>query len=148
MTRALRSALLGMLLSLALGTTAFAHSYKFGDIEVGHLWGPPPSAANATETNVYGPIMNGGSAADRLLSVTSPLAAKVEFRTGEDEAAAGGTIDLPPGKPVSLASWGVHLRLIGLKQPLKEQDWVPIHLVFENAGEHEAKVLIETQPGH
>ncbi len=134
-------------LLFALGAPAFAHSYKFGNIEVGHLWAPPP-AAGATATNVYGPMMNVGKADDRLLSVTSTLAQKVEFRTGKEEAAAGVSIDLASGKPVSLASWGVHLRLIGLKHPLKVQDWVPIHMVFERAGEHDAKVLVETQPGH
>lgn len=133
---------------IALASSALAHSYKFGEIEVGHLWGPPPSATSATETNVFGPIMNGGAAGDRLLSATSPLAEKIEVRSGKTEAAAPPAIDLPPGKPVSLASWGVHLRLIGLKHPLKEKEWVPIHLVFEKAGAHDAKVLIETTPNH
>ena len=141
------SGLLSAILLFAFAAPAFAHSYKFGDVEVGHLWGPPPSAASATEANVFGPIFNSGASADRLVSVTSPLAQKVEFRTGADEK-AGTAIDLAPGKPVSLASWGVHLRLVGLKHPLKEKEWVPIHLVFEKAGAHDAKVLIESQPGH
>jgi copper(I)-binding protein len=131
-----------------LAAPALAHSYKFGDIEVGHLWGPPTTETNATETDVFGPVMNSGAVADRLISVTSPLAKKVEFRTGKDETALRAPIDLPPSKPVSLASWGVHLRFIGLKHPLKEKEWVPIRLVFERAGAHDAKVLIETQPGH
>jgi len=135
-------------LGVALASSAFAHSYKFGDIEVGHLWAPPTSAASKTETDVYGPIFNSGKSGDRLLSATSPLAEKIEFRTGKDEAAAGAAIDLPPSKPVSLAAWGTHLRFIGLKHPLKEKDWVPLHLVFENAGAHDVKVLIEAAPTH
>jgi len=128
--------------------SAWAHSYKFGDIEVGHLWGPPPSAAKSNEIDVFGPIFNSGVKSDRLLSVTSPLAQKVEFCIGKNEAASAAAINLPPGKPVSLASWGVHLRLIGLKQVLTDKDWVPIHLVFEKAGAHDAKVLIEAAPTH
>ena len=146
--RRIRAGVLAAMLLLATGAPAFAHSYKFGDIEVGHLWGPPPSAAAPTETNVFGPILNAGTNADRLVSASSPLARRVEIRSGKTEAAAGLAIDLPPGKPVSLASWGVHLRFIGLKHPLKEKEWVPIHLVFEKAGAHDAKVLIETAPNH
>jgi hypothetical protein len=151
MTKARKAARVGSVaaaLWIALASSAFAHSYKFGDIEVGHLWGPPTSAATATETNVFGPILNEGTNPDRLINVTSPLAKSVEFRTGKTEAAAGPAIDLPPGKPVSLAPWGVHLRFIGLSRPLKEKEWVQVHLVFERAGEHDAKVLIETQPTH
>jgi len=132
----------------AASAPVLAHSYKFGDIEVGHLWGPPPAAAKPTEINVFGPLMNDGATADRLLLVSSPVAEKVEFRNGKDEGAAAGAIDLSPSKPVSLAPWGVHLRLIGLKHQVKDKDWVPIRLVFEKAGAHDAKVLIETQPGH
>ena len=145
----IKAAALLLPILLACASPALAHSYKFGDIEVGHLWGPPPSPTSASETDVFGPILNGGTTADRLLSVTSPMAQKVVFRTGKTEsAAAGPAIDLPPGKPVSLASWGVHLRLVGLKHPLKEKEWVPIHLVFEKAGAHDAKVLIEIAPTH
>ena len=139
---------IAVILSGASNDRAFAHSYKFGAIEVGHLWGPPAIAKNATETDIFGPVLNSGANADRLLSVSSPLAKRVEFRTGKGEAAVTAPIDLPPGKPVSLAPWGVHLRFIGLKHPLKEQEWVPVKLVFEKAGAHDAKVLIETTPTH
>ncbi len=123
---------------------ALAHSYKFGDIEVGHLWGPPTSG---TETDVFGPLFNAGTAGDALVSVSSPDAAQVDMRDGTNESASGKRIiDLPPGKPVSLASWGIHLRLVGLAHPLKEGDWVPVTLVFKNAGAHDAKVLIEKSP--
>ena len=136
------AAAIGVALSIA-ASSASAHSYKFGDIAVGHLWAPPTTGG---ETDVFGPIFNSGQAGDALLSASSDEAKQVVFRTGTREAAATGAIDLPVGKPVSLASWGVHLRLVGLAHPLKQGDWVPIVLVFRNAGQHQVKALVEKSP--
>ena len=42
-------------------------------------------------------------------------------------------IELPPGKPVKLASGGLHIMLIELKQPLKPGDKVPLTLTVQRA---------------
>ncbi len=43
-------------------------------------------------------------------------------------------IDVPAGKPVKLAPGGLHIMLIGVKQPLKPGDKVPLLLRVEESG--------------
>jgi copper(I)-binding protein len=93
-------------------------------------------------------IRNASKTADKLLSVTSPAAEKVEthvtvkdgdiFRMREVkgyDVPAGGAFELKPG--------GAHLMLVNVRAPLKEGDKVPLTLRFERAGE----VKIELKVG-
>jgi len=76
----------------------------------------------------------------RLVSVTSPLARKVEthvtLKDGDIlrmrevqgfEIPGRGRVELKPG--------GAHLMFIDIKQPFKEGDRIPVTLRFEKAGE-------------
>lgn len=88
----------------------------------------------------YMVISNLGISADRLISVSSPVAERVEIhRTSTDDGTvrmrqvtegvpvpAGGTVEFAPG--------ALHLMLVQLKQPLHAGQSVPITLVFERAG--------------
>lgn len=131
-------------LILALAVPAFGHSYLFGEIAVGHMWAPP---VKASEGDVYGSVLNQGEAGDRLLAASTPVAEHVVFRFG-DESAARAAIPLPPGKPVSFASWGYHLHFTGLARPLEEGESFELTLTFENAGARTVRVVVEPQPGH
>ena len=44
-------------------------------------------------------------------------------------------LTIEPGKIVEFAPGGYHLMLLGLKNPLKQGDKVPVTLKFEKAGE-------------
>lgn len=93
-------------------------------------------------------ITNSGRAAERLVSASSPIAAKVELHSmavvdgvmtmrpivGGVSVPAGGTVELKPG--------GDHLMLMGVSTPLKEGDRVPVTLVFENGEEASVELMV------
>ncbi|WP_224705546.1 copper chaperone PCu(A)C [Devosia aquimaris] len=85
-------------------------------------------------------IENTGSAADRLVSASSPAAADVQIH---EMAMAGDVmkmrqlpdgLELPAGQSIELAPGGFHLMFMGLKQAFVEGESVPVTLVFEKAG--------------
>lgn len=77
--------------------------------------------------------------ADRLVAASSPVAERVELHTHIMEGGIArmrqveGGIELPAETPILLQPGGLHIMLIGLKQPLKEGDTVQIGLTFANA---------------
>jgi len=84
-------------------------------------------------------LRNAGSAAERIVGASSPLAAKVEMhvttREGDVmkmrevtsfEIPAGGSFELKPG--------GAHLMLMGLRKPLQKGDRVQLTLKLESGG--------------
>ncbi len=53
-------------------------------------------------------------------------------------------IALQPGEPVNMRpGGGLHIMLIGLKQPLREGDSFPMTLEFERGGTTEVKVVVQ-----
>jgi copper(I)-binding protein len=52
-------------------------------------------------------------------------------------------IEVKPGAMVTLAPGGLHVMLVGLKQPLKQGDKVPMTLWFEKAGKVEVQLAID-----
>jgi len=88
---------------------------------------------------------------DRLLSVASPVAKKVELHTMEMAGMvmkmrplAG--LDIPAGQPVTLKPGAEHIMLEGLGAPLREGQSFPLTLTFEKAGAREVSVAVE-KPG-
>src|SRR3546814_15473315 len=75
---------LGILLLAPLA--AGAHSYKLGDLMIGHAWAPPSDGGEAA---VYMPILNTGETPDRLVGAASPVAAQVRFRARSEERRVG-----------------------------------------------------------
>ncbi|MBB3149868.1 hypothetical protein FHS21_006325 [Phyllobacterium trifolii] len=135
--------LAGAALILATGG-AEAHSYKLGSIAIGHLWTKPSGSG---ELDIFGPLFNTGSVPDRLISAASPIANEVEFVTEVDGGEQPlGRIELPPGKPVSLASWGAHIALKKLKGNPREGDMVSLTLKFEKAGTIDVEAAVEKLP--
>jgi periplasmic copper chaperone A len=83
-------------------------------------------------------LTNGGKRPDRLLSIASPLAKRVEMH---QTSMQGGVMSmrrldtglpLGPGESVSFAPGGYHLMLVGLTKPLRAGDKVPATLVFSS----------------
>lgn len=153
MTRAAerRRADFGILLFMALGLLAaavgpaLAHSYKQGDIAIGHAWTPPTESDTAA---VYLPILNRGQTPDRLVGVTTPIAREVRIRMEKDgKARWAESVPLAPGKPIALVAWRQHLWLVGLTHPLKAGERFAMTLEFESAGAAEVEVFVEASPG-
>ena len=85
----------------------------------------------------YFTINNNGTSTDRLLSASSPGFNKIEMhetrmadgmmsmnQLREVPVDAGATVEFKPG--------GLHLMLMGIKQPLDVGDKVPVKLTFES----------------
>lgn len=53
-------------------------------------------------------------------------------------------IDAKAGAPAVLEPGGLHIMLIGLKQPLKEGEKFPLTLTFEKAGSVSVEVAVES----
>ncbi len=129
---------------------AAAHSYKLGDVAVGHIWAKPPETG-ADGVAVYAPILNSGKTTVRLLGASTPIADKARLRKVDKK---DGTVTWPeaielyPGKPFALAAWREHLWVSGLHQPLKDGDWFDLTLDFGDKGKLPVKVRVETAPGH
>jgi copper(I)-binding protein len=88
-------------------------------------------------------------AADKLLAVASPIASRAEIHTHVDDNGVmrmrpmPGGLELPAMQTVELKPGGVHVMLMGLKQPLKEGDSFPLILSFEKAAPRAVTVKVE-----
>ena len=89
--------------------------------------------------------------AGKLVAAATPLAGAVEIHrmtheNGSMKMRAVDSIELPAGKTVDLGNSGYHVMLLGLKQPLKAGDSVPLTLTVEFADKRrvavEAKVKV------
>ena len=134
------------ILIAALSASASAGQYALGNLSVERPWARemPPVAPNGA---AYLRIENAGAAADRIVSASSPIARRVEFHTHEMD---GGVmkmrrvhwVEVPAQGSVRFAPGGLHMMLIGLKEPLVAGGSFPLTLGFRNAGELEMKVEI------
>jgi periplasmic copper chaperone A len=131
-----------LLLLLALAATPAAAQIR---VEEAWMRATPPGAKIAAG---YLTVRNAG-AADRLISVSSPAAERVEthitVRDGDIlrmrevkgyDVPAGGTLELKPG--------GAHLMFVNIKAPMKEGTSVPGTLKFQRAGE--VKLEFQVRP--
>ncbi|MFY9288816.1 MAG: copper chaperone PCu(A)C [Alphaproteobacteria bacterium] len=135
------------LLMLLLPLSAEAHSYKKGDIQIGHIW-MRATPMGATTAAIYMPLSNAGQETDRLLGGSSPVAAKIEIHEslvvdGVMRMRKLDALALEPRKPVSLKPRGLHLMVFGLKERLKEGEKIPLTLQFEKAGTVDVEVDVE-----
>ncbi len=129
---------------------AAAHSYRLGDIAIGHLWSPPPEE-NAQGLPVYGPIaiLNREAPLFRMVGAASTVAGKVRFRSAKNGREQWpDALALTPGRPLSLAPWGVHLWLSDLDRMPSAGESFDLTLDFGKAGTLTVKVVVETVTGH
>ena len=85
----------------------------------------------------YFTINNNGTSADRLLSASSPAFNKIEMhetRMADGMMSMNQLMDVPvdAGVTVEFKPGGLHLMLMGIKQPLEVGDKVPVTLTFES----------------
>ncbi len=131
--------------------SAMAQDYVLGSIQIKHPWSRalPDVARNGA---AYMTLVNNGTTADRLISASSPIAARVGFHRHamEDEVMRMRpleAIEVVPGQPSVLAPGGLHIMLMGLKEPLHKDKSFALTLNFEHAGSIELLVTVrETDP--
>lgn len=131
----------------ALAGLAQARDFSAGDLTVGAPWSRP--AVQGGVGAGFLTITNDGAAADRLKSVSSPVAQRVEIH---ESMVMGGQammhphpegLTIAPGATATLKPGGWHLMLIGLKRPLKVGDRFPATLTFEKAGALQVEFTVQ-----
>ena len=138
-------------LAFAFVTTAtLAHGSTVGDIEIGHPYAKPSLPGTTNGAAYFATLENTGNSADRLLRASTPVATRVELHTMAVDAQGvmrmreiDGIALAPHAKIQMRPGSGMHLMLIGLKEPLKDGARFPMTLDFERAGKVEVTVIVE-----
>lgn len=107
-------------------------------IKISDAWAWP-TVRSAKVGGVYLTIKNEGSETDRLLSVTTDEAEKVQLRTLSQGSVPQlrdleSGLEIPAGQTVTLSPDSTHLALKGLKEPLQKGGEVHLTLQFKKAG--------------
>ena len=134
------------LLMTVLNAAVSAQPYALGAISIEDPWSRelPPVAPNGA---AYLRVENGGNTAARIVSAHSPVAGRVEIHAHEMDAGVMKmrhlhSLEVPAQGSVAFEPGGLHLMLIGLKEPLVAGKGFPLTLVFEEAGEIQVTVRI------
>jgi copper(I)-binding protein len=134
--------LIALAASLAIASSALAQPTQ---LEVNNAWAgaTPGKAENGA---AYLTIQS--STADRLVSVSSPVAKKAELHSMSMQGPVMKMrpidgLDVPAGQPVALKPGGEHIMLMGLNQQLYEGQSFPLTLDFEKAGPRTVTVTVE-----
>jgi len=133
-------ALLCALSAAASLSVANAEDFKAGALTIDHPWARA-SIGKATNSAAYMKIENAGDAPDRLLAVKTDAADNVMLHESRMEMGVMKMVHLPNGVEIpahgsaELKPLGLHVMLMGLKEPLKDGERLPLTLVFEKAGE-------------
>jgi periplasmic copper chaperone A len=127
-----------------------AKAQNVGDIAIVNVVVPPSLVPSATSASVYLSMTNNGNEADKLISVTTPIATMAmlhETKIENDIASMMhlDSLDIPPKADVEMKPGGLHVMLTGLQSPLKEGDVVTFELQFEKAGNVKFDVIV-TKP--
>lgn len=129
---------LPLLFLLSLSGSAFAQSAS-DDVAISGVYvrAVPPGQPNSA---AFMEIKNGGGVDHALVGGSSPVAEVVELHThtmdgGMMRMRQIDKIDLPAGQDVSLKPGGLHVMLIGLKQPLVPDENIPVTLRYEDGSE-------------
>lgn len=120
---------------------AWAHSYKLGNIEIGHPWARPSVTGAAA---VFLAMSNLGRSTERLVGGTTPIAKEVLLR--DEDGNPLEYLELPPHHPLALRPGRRYIALHGLKGPLALDDSFPLTLRFEHAGDVTVTVMVEDGP--
>jgi periplasmic copper chaperone A len=136
----------------ALAGCSPAPSGSAGGIAVVDAWtnATPPGAAVGAG---YMTIRNSGASPARLNGAASGAAERVEVHSMSMENGVmsmrpvEGGLEIPASGSVELKPGGLHLMLIGLKQPLTEGTTVPLTLVFESGARVDVALAVRAIGG-
>jgi copper(I)-binding protein len=132
---------------LTVVTTAAAAQSMPSPIAVENAWARA-TPGNSKTGVVYLTVVDHGTASDRLVGVSSPVAARAELHSMSDDNGVMkmhtvDAIPVQPGMSTELKPGGYHIMLMDLKQPLKEGGSFPLTLRFEKAGSVPVTVKVE-----
>jgi len=109
---------------------------RIGHLSVNHAYSHPTPASVGV---VYFSITNSGTQPDRLIALSSPIAAQVQMHEthtvqGLMQMRAVSFVECPPGVTVKSEPGGLHVMLIGLSSALKVGTEFALTLQFRDAG--------------
>jgi len=144
----MKSVLVAAILAL-IATVASARDYKAGSLELKHPW-VRATPKGAPVGGGYLTITNAGTAPDRLIGGSSPVAGKLEIH--EMKMVSGVMkmrplakgLEIKPGQTVELKPGSYHLMFMKLKQPFVKGTSIKGTLVFEKAGKVEVEYAVES----
>ncbi len=153
MTRARRTttvALATALLCVAGTIRSHTQEYSIGPIEIAQPWTRATGPGSPTAVG-YMRIRNRGTAPDRLVGGSTPMARAVEAHvtTITPEGVmrmrpVEGGIAIPAGAAVALEPGNdIHLMLVAPSRPFRPGDRIPLALVFERAGRVEIQLEVQ-----
>lgn len=135
-----------LLLALFVSGQVRAQTVGSNSIVVEHPWARATPGGAKTGA-AYLSLINHGSSSDRLLGATTPVADKVQFHSTSEENGVSRmremhTVEISPGAKLTFSPGGMHIMMVGLKQPLKEGQTLPLTLTFEKAGKVDVTVSV------
>ena len=138
MTRTAARAAMVLAAVLLASSIAAAESYSVGSLQIGNPWARA-TPKGATVGAGYLTVTNNGKEPDRLVGGSAAPASRFEVHTTVVEKDVARMRQIPaleikPGETVELKPGGMHVMMMGLKQPLKQGQKVKATLVFEKAG--------------
>ncbi len=141
-----RGVIVGLAAAAAWPAAARAHSYRLGDIAIGHAWALPAQVSR--DGQAFVPLVNDGKVADELVAARSSVCGAIELRRNNryDDPPLSSFL-LEPSKPLPMRPTARHLRLMSLRDPLLLDQRFTIILDFLNAGEVEVEFHVENAPG-
>ena len=141
-----RGVIMGLAAAAAWPAAARAHSYRLGDIAIGHAWALPAQVSR--DGQAFVPLVNDGKVADELVAARSSVCGAIELRRNNryDDPPLSSFL-LEPSKPLPMRPTARHLRLMSLRDPLLLDQRFTIILDFLNAGEMEVEFHVENAPG-
>jgi len=117
-----------------------------GELAITDAWSrtTPPGVSVGV---AYFTLRNDTGKSDRLLKISSPIASKVqvhrtEILDGIARMREVAVLHVDAGQTLEFAPNGMHLMLMGLKQPLVEGKTFEIELLFEVAGPRKVEVTV------
>ena len=117
-----------------------------GGLTVTNAWSrtTPPGV---TVGVVYFTLKNDTGKSDRLLKISSPIAAKVqvhrtEIQDGMARMREVAVLHVDANQSVEFAPNGMHVMLMGLKEPLVEGQKFELEMLFEVAGPRKIQVAV------
>ncbi|HEX6120344.1 MAG TPA: copper chaperone PCu(A)C [Dongiaceae bacterium] len=126
---------------------AAASDVTAGALTIQHPWSRA-TAASAKAGALYLTVVNSGAEDDRLLGVSTEVAARCELHLSEMNGTVMSMrmvqdVAVPAGGSAVFAPQGAHIMLLGLKAPLKKGDHFPATLHFEKGGDVTVEVTVQ-----
>jgi periplasmic copper chaperone A len=138
-----------LVLAPTLPSIAFAHDFKKGGLTIDHPTASPTRGTVAVNAG-YFTIINSGTTFDRLVSASSPDAARVEVHEHQRSSSGmmqmrpvRGGVTVPARGRVAFVQGGLHLMIYNPKAPLRDGGYFPITLNFERAGSIDIVAMVE-----